>query len=105
MVLRDYVYASDIANAFLSAALHEGEPKIYNIGGGQGHSLNDIISILENITRRPLQPKYLPGRLFDVPVNVLDITRAKKYLNWQPTVGLSEGILHSYEWMLKEYKK
>lgn len=101
-VMRDYVYASDIAKAFLRASFHKGEPRIFNIGGGQGHSLNDIIGILEDITRQPLQPKYLPGRPFDVPVNVLDISRAKLYLNWQPVVGLQEGISRAYEWMLRK---
>jgi UDP-glucose 4-epimerase len=79
-VLRDYVYASDIANALLQASLYEGEWKVFNIGSGRGHSLNDIIGAVESITQIPLQVKYLPGRPFDVPVNVLDTSRAKAHL-------------------------
>ena len=101
-VIRDYVYVSDIAKAFLRASHYKGESRIFNIGGGQGHSLNDIVSILEDITRQPLQPKYLPGRPFDVSVNVLDISRAKQHLNWQPEIGLQEGISRTFEWMLRK---
>jgi UDP-glucose 4-epimerase len=100
-VLRDYIYASDIANAFLQASLYQGELKVFNIGSGHGHSLNDIIGAIENITQVPLEVKYQPGRRFDVPVNVLDITRAKSHLHWQPKVRLEEGVLSAYEWMQK----
>jgi UDP-glucose 4-epimerase len=100
-VLRDYIYASDIANAFLQASLYQGEWKVFNIGSGHGHSLNDLISAIENITQIPLQVKYLPGRRFDVPVNVLDITRAKLHLYWEPKVRLEEGVLSAWEWMQK----
>jgi len=98
-VLRDYIYGSDIANAFLQASLYQGEWKVFNIGSGHGHSLNDIVGAIENITQVPLQIKYLPGRRFDVPVNVLDITRAKSHLHWEPKVRLEEGVLSAFEWM------
>jgi UDP-glucose 4-epimerase len=104
-VLRDYIYASDIANAFLQASLYQGELKVFNIGSGHGHSLKDIIGAIENITQVPLQVKYLPGRRFDVPVNVLDISRAKSHLRWWPKVRLEEGILSAFEWMQHEQKK
>ncbi|MBI1792907.1 MAG: NAD-dependent epimerase/dehydratase family protein [Chloroflexi bacterium] len=101
-IMRDYIYVGDIAKAFLRVAMYKGEEKIYNIGSGQGHSLNDIIGAIENIVQRPLQVKYLLGRPFDVPVNVLDISRAKMCLNWKPTIGLFEGISRSYEWLQKK---
>lgn len=101
-VMRDYIYVGDIVNALLKAANYDGKPKIFNIGAGQGHSLNDVVGIIQQIVGRPLQTKYLPGRLFDVPVNVLDISRAKTYLNWQPITGLLEGISRTYEYMLRQ---
>jgi UDP-glucose 4-epimerase len=85
-VLRDYVYASDIANAFLHASQYSGELKVFNIGSGHGHSLNDIIGAIENIIKIPLKVKRLQERLFDVSVNVLDISRAKSHLGWEPKV-------------------
>ena len=102
--MRDYVYAGDIANAFFQASLYRGELKVFNIGSGHGHSLNDIIGAIENIIQVPLQVKYLPGRPFDVPINVLDISRAKKHLGWEPKVRLEEGILYAVEWMHRDKK-
>jgi UDP-glucose 4-epimerase len=66
--------------------------------------LNNVINIIEKIIQNPLQKKYTQGRVFDTPVNILDISRAKTYLNWQPMTGLLEGISHTFEWMLKGQK-
>ena len=104
-VIRDYIYIDDIVNAFIKASTYDGEPRIFNIGVGQGHSLNDILNIIEQVIQRPLVVNRMPGRIFDIPVNVLDISRAKTYLHWEPTVGLLEGISRTFEWMAKEQGK
>lgn len=104
-IMRDYTYIGDIVNAFVKAGTYEGEPRIFNIGAGQGHSVNDIINIIEQVIQRPLGINYVSGRTFDIPVNILDISRAKMYLHWQPTVGILEGISRTIEWMTKELEK
>lgn len=100
-IIRDYIYVSDIVDAMVKTAYYQGEHKIFNIGAGQGHSIKDIISSLEQILRRPLQLRYMPARKFDVPVNILDISRALKYLAWEPRVGLHDGISRAYEWAMQ----
>lgn len=102
-VMRDYIFVSDISNALLSALAYSGEMKVFNIGSGQGHSLVDVIHVIEEVTGRPLRVKYTDGRSFDVPISVLDISRARNHLNWAPTVSLLEGVARMYTWMLKEY--
>lgn len=102
-IMRDYIYVSDIINAMLKAAGYQGEHKIFNVGAGQGHSIKDVISSLERVFQRPLQLKYMPARIYDVPVNILDISRAKKYLDWSPVVSLTDGISRTYEWALQSF--
>ncbi len=99
-IVRDYIYAGDIASAFLKVAKINGKPRIFNIGAGQGYSLNDLIEIIRRIVKHPLRVKFTSGRLFDVPVNVLNISLAHQYLGWKPTVGLFEGIDRTHKWML-----
>ncbi|MCQ3937562.1 MAG: NAD-dependent epimerase [Chloroflexi bacterium] len=104
-VIRDYIYISDIVDAMMKVANYEGDHKIFNIGAGQGHSIKDIINSLEQILQRPLQLRYMPARKFDVPVNILDISRAMQYLAWEPRVGLQDGIFRTYEWALQNMDK
>jgi UDP-glucose 4-epimerase len=100
-VVRDYIHVTDISRALIKALTYSGEIKVFNVGSGQGHSLNEVIHVIESVTGRPLQVKYTDARSFDVPINVLDISRAGSHLNWSPTVSLLEGVARMYAWMLK----
>lgn len=91
-VVRDYVHVADVAQAMVRAALHTGEDRVFNIGSGQGHSLNAILTHLERISGRALQVNRGPQRDFDVPVNVLAVERARVQLGWTAETGLEEGL-------------
>lgn len=101
-VMRDYIFVTDISQAFVQTLTFSGEMKVFNIGSGQGHSLRDVIQIIERVTGRTMKVKYTEGRSFDVPISVLDISRAKNYLHWTPTISLFEGIARTYAWMSRE---
>jgi len=93
-VVRDYLHISDVAAALVTLALRPrlGDVYTFNIGSGAGMSLNDIIAAIEACLNRKLDVVRTPGRIFDVPVNVLEISRAKKVLGWSPRVTLQEGL-------------
>lgn len=96
-VVRDYIYAEDIAEAVLLSAQKESMKGIYNVGSGEGNSLNDIISILKQLSDSKLEVVYQPGRAFDVQKNVLDNTKLLS-AGWNPKVGLKEGIEKTWGW-------
>jgi UDP-glucose 4-epimerase len=56
---------------------------LYNLGVGAGTSINELVSTLSRVTSRELEFSYLPGRVIDVPVNVLDISKSNKDLGWE----------------------
>jgi len=101
-VIRDYIHVGDIVTAFLNAAFHEGEPKVFNIGSGVGHSVNDIVKTLEGLLEESLDLIYEPGRAYDVPVNILDNSLARQVLHWEPRIPLSDGIRQTLEYMRKD---
>jgi UDP-glucose 4-epimerase len=43
----------------------------------------------------------LPGRAFDVPANVLSITRAQKQLAWSPQASFDSGLSRTFRWLSK----
>jgi UDP-glucose 4-epimerase len=91
-VVRDYIYIGDAIRAMLKVMQHDGEARIFNIGSGRGTSLNVLVQVLEDLLNRAVRRTFLPQRRFDVPVNVLDITRARTVLDWEPLVTLQEGM-------------
>lgn len=101
-VIRDYIYIEDVVNAILKA-MEYNQSQIFNIGSGQGHSLNDLLQVIESITGRKVQCSYQAARKLDVPVNVLDISKARKAFSWEPKTTLDDGILKTYHWMKNHF--
>jgi UDP-glucose 4-epimerase len=91
-VTRDYLHVSDVAAAFSCALRYQGPHQVFNIGSGHGLSINDLADAIEAELGRPIQRRYLPGRAFDVPVSILDNTRARDELRWSPAISLAEGL-------------
>lgn len=98
-VTRDYIYISDVAEAFVRAVDYDGENSVFNISSGKGVNLNELISLIENILGRQVWCKYCGSRPFDVPVNVLDSSLAQQELGWQPRMALKEGLCRTIEWL------
>jgi UDP-glucose 4-epimerase len=100
-VVRDYFYISDLVEAFMAAAGLTGECGIYNIGSGVGTSLNRLLDVIRKVTGLELKVRYTPSRKLDVPVNILDCSRARRELGWSACVPLEEGIARTWEWIKK----
>jgi UDP-glucose 4-epimerase len=91
-VRRDYVHVDDVVNAFFKALAYEGRERIFNIGSARSVSLNELVELIRRRVRRRLFVTYAPPRGFDVPENVLDISRAGRELDWKPTISLETGL-------------
>ena len=98
-VVRDYVYVGDVIDAFLKAMSYEGEHRLFNVGAGEGRSVNELVSAIESVIGRPVGRRYVHGRSFDVPINVLDISRARVALGWEPKTPLYDGLARTLEWL------
>lgn len=98
-VVRDYIYIDDVIDALYMAGQTKTSDNIFNIGSGVGVSLNAIISELQNFFMRKLDVQYMEARNFDVPINILDISRARQQLFWEPKVPLAQGMQKMLEWI------
>jgi UDP-glucose 4-epimerase len=99
--MRDYLYVSDVAEAFALALAYEGPHTVFNISSGKGVSLNDMIAMLARHVGREVVRDYRPGRPFDVPVSVLCNALAARELGWAPRVPLEHGLQKTVDWMRK----
>jgi UDP-glucose 4-epimerase len=98
-IRRDYFYVTDLADAVIRGVENSIESKILNIGSGASYSLLEILDRIAAATG--LQPKvvYKPFRPIDVMENYLDISKAKKELDWCPKICLEEGIERAVSWL------
>ncbi|CAH1193054.1 UDP-glucose 4-epimerase [Candidatus Nitrotoga sp. BS] len=101
-VTRDYLYVSNVADAFAKAVSYSGSKSVFNISSGTGTSLNALIELLEDVLDTSIERRYLSGRPFDVPVSVLSNSLAMHEMEWAPEVPLREGIARTVLWMKRE---
>ena len=100
--IRDYIHVKDLSSLCVTALLSD-KVGVYNGGSGTGTSVLHIAEIVQEITGSPIPIVYKPHRSLDVPVSVLDIERAKMDFDWEPKIGLRQGIAGVWSW-LKEHQ-
>lgn len=101
-VVRDYIYIGDAVDALTRAAVYQARDsssRIFNIGAGEGKSLNQLVEVMRDVCGTQIEVHYTPSRPEDVPVNVLDIGRARRYLDWEPQVSLEQGLSRTWRWL------
>ncbi len=99
-IRRDYFYISDLVDALVtSAVVGSRSHRIFNIGGGVGITLNELVASIERVVGRSALVSYSPQRDFDAESIVLDTRRAADDLGWQAAVELTDGLAMTYEWM------
>ena len=91
---RDFVFVKDVVKANLlamhSADLVGGE--VFNIAGGRGCSLLELLETLNGVAGTRIRPEFAPERPGDVRHSVADITRARTVLGYEPSHTLGEGL-------------
>lgn len=99
-IVRDYIYIDDVCKMIFELIhniTNECKNRIINVGTGIGHTLNDIVSIVEKVTTKKVAIKYLNNRDADVKYNVLDINYMSSFITNFKVLNLSQGIKKYYE--------
>ena len=98
---RDYIHVEDVVRAIkVSIDNHSSKQNknfssfnCYNLGFGESHSVKEIIDIVmkfsnNNVTYECTNEER-PNEIMDT---IADISKAKNYLNWKPTISIEKGI-------------
>lgn len=99
--VRDYIYIDDMNNGAVSAIQKGLWNRVYNLGSGEGHSINDVLSLLRLICGKKWDVVYTPARNVDIASNVLDITRLENECGWKPVINLEQGMKLTWDWIKK----
>jgi UDP-N-acetylglucosamine/UDP-N-acetyl-alpha-D-glucosaminouronate 4-epimerase len=104
---RDFTYVEDVARANLLACCAPTEivnQRTFNVATGRSVSLNQIYSVLGQITGYPRAAVYAEGRHGDIRHSVADISAIQETLGFHPTVSLEEGLRRTVQWYTGQFQ-
>jgi UDP-N-acetylglucosamine 4-epimerase len=101
---RDFTFVADVVQANLLAMFTTNENavnQVYNIAKGEQTTLNQLFSLLREISGRNIQPQYGPERHGDIKHSLADISKARKLLGYNPATSPAEGLRKTFAWYEK----
>jgi UDP-glucose 4-epimerase len=97
--IRDYVHILDLAKGHLAALnLKNPQYEIFNLGTGNGYSVLEVVSTMENVSGIKIPFKFVERRTGDAPTVYANITKANKILNWSAKLTLENMCHDAWKW-------
>jgi UDP-glucuronate 4-epimerase len=100
---RDYTYIDDIVDGVVRSIDRPHPYEVFNLGKGDGTSLNEFISIVEKHVGKKANVKQLPDQPGDVPYTCADVNKAQQLLGYRSKVSFDRGIEKTVQWYKKAY--
>jgi UDP-glucose-4-epimerase GalE len=100
--VRDYIHVNDLASAHLKALDHLTAGKescAVNVGTGTGASVQEVISMVEEVTGKRVPHRRVARRPGDPPTLVANPAKAQALLDWKATRGLRDVVKTAWNWM------
>lgn len=98
---RDYTYVGDVVRANVLALGYE-KPDIFNIGTGKETDVNTLFRYLNEAIGSSADERHGPHKAGEQLRSVIDFSKAKRLLGWEPKVELGEGIRLTVEFFKKK---
>jgi nucleoside-diphosphate-sugar epimerase len=77
-------------------------PMVYNLGSDEQVSINQMISVIEEIADYKIKKKYLLDKPKGVRGRSSDNTLILRDFNWVPSIKLKTGLKKTYDWIFKQ---
>lgn len=101
--IRDFIHVEDLADAHIKAfkwTKKNKEKLLLNLGTGQGHSVREVIELVEKITQKKVPIKLDKRNPGDPPKLYANPAKAKEVLGWEAKhLDLMKTIESTWNWM------
>ena len=100
--VRDYIHVNDLASAHLAAlARLDCGSVAYNLGNGAGHSVREVIAMVEEVSGKRVPHRLGPPRPGDPPILVASSARIQSETGWRPRfAALGDIVRTAHAWRL-----
>lgn len=94
---RDFIYVDDVVEAHM-AVLGKDVQGIYNVGTAHETSVNELFGKLVDLTKSGCKQLYGPSKKGEQARSVVDASKLRQELGWEPRVSLDEGLSRTVEY-------
>jgi UDP-glucose 4-epimerase len=103
-IVRDYIYIDNLVDCIIKIIEGSSNNEIFNIGNGEGKSLNEIIDFINDISDKKLSILFEPRRSVD-PLNIILNISKFNTLYKIDRIPIKEGIFKFFEFEKKINEK
>ncbi|MDQ3008762.1 MAG: SDR family NAD(P)-dependent oxidoreductase [bacterium] len=96
---RCFSYIDDVVDALYTTATLPVNRMTFNIGSDRDYSLNELSSAIQKVTSLTTSPIYIADRPQEVKVATADHALAIKYLGYQDSTPLTEGLTRTWQYV------
>ncbi len=97
--IREFMYVHDAAAACYRLAMTDAEG-VVNIGTGIGTTIKELAELTAELTGFKGEVRWDPTKPDGVARKVLDVTKMKKVLDWEPEYDLHSGLKRTIDWYM-----
>lgn len=101
--IRDFVYSRDVAEGIILALYYGTRGGFINLGSGRGTSIRELVEALRSFI--DFDYKFDTKKPAGFPKRVMDISLAKKLINYNPTTSFLDGLKETWDWFVKNQKE
>ena len=93
-VVRDFMDVRDVVDAYWLCLEKCDSGEVYNICGGRGHKISDILDVLHGLSQVKFEVKRdeTKKRPSDLPVMIGDGSKFEKKTGWKPKISFEKSI-------------
>lgn len=95
---RDFTYVENVVSANILALNSNISGEVINIACGKNFSVNQVVSSINRILNKKTKPVYQSQRPGDIKHSLADIKKAKRLLNYEPSVSFEKGLKKTVRW-------
>lgn len=100
---RSFCYVTDLVDGLTTMMQSDTKGMVVNLGNPQEESMIDMAKKIKKLTASPSEITYNPLPEDDPKRRKPDITKAQKFLNWNPKIQLEEGLLKTINYFKERF--
>jgi len=99
--IREWGYVEDAAEGIVIAMEKYNDIEILNLGEGKGYTVRDIAEMIKEVVGWEGEFVFDLARPDGAPIKILDVSKMKKVLGWEPKMTIRRGITKTVRWYVE----